>query len=627
VLTVGAGQGEVTALFKSQPEGRAVLAHTPAAVQRALDLLELPVPSEGASSVVAFVDGKQSLTELLVVYRPKINTLFPEPQHFALPLIEQGATRDNLSDGPGIKRQTWTAGERTYEIALLTRGDCGGALVRIAKAGTPAPGASFARNPRDFGAVHLDRTFEQNRLGVAPEQSGVALEIKEAARLASISQPASQFAPAAAVLLREPNEDLLVKLTLRWPVDQNANALNQLALPFWAAYGPARLESAEEASGGLFVLAWQNESTRVRLQLPFDEKAPELLAQDTRGPDALKARVEAALQFDRRERQDRLSNGKPRTRLARFVQLPSHGIDDLRLGLTREQVQTALPRSKSLRVNGLKDGLNILILNEPPATATHWPRQLFVRFGSDEKVAEIRVRYQEGPHAPGPGKPSLLDTLKGKPNGAPEKLPAPWAGLWTDLSKNKQPIFYRWLDDLTCLTYQRDQGGSEVVLCDCPPEKPLGAELPPLVFCSQGPEGCLLGENQADVRKRWRVSHPIVAPNGAEVLRLPESTPYDVVLVWYDKESVARIIARHRNPATLRPDEVIGALQQSWGSQIDQLGFLRRQNGPLGQVMQSYYWNDDRTRVRLFAQETEEGLRLFTEWRGWPIPPQTVAAK
>jgi len=626
-LSTGATQTEVTRLFNGSVEGRAVIAHTPSTVQRALDLLALPVPAEGVSSVVAFLDGKHVLTELIVLYRPKINDLFPEAQHLALALIEHGYPSQTPEAVPGINRQIWTGGGVSYDVDLLTRGNIGGALVRISPAGAAAPPAAFARNPRDFGAVNLDRSFEQNRLGLAPDQNANPLEIKDKDKLARIAQPATEFAPSLAVLQREASQDLLAKLTLRWPSDQNADALNRLVLPLWAAYGPSRLDGEESSGGSRFVLTWKDGTTRLKLSLPFDEQSPELMVEDSRGPSALTERVEAAAQLDRRERQERLAAGKPRTRLARFVNLPSHGIDNLRLGMTRDEVQAVLPGSRSIRVQPLSDGLNILFLNEPPTSATYWPRQLFVRFGADNHVAEIRVRYQEGPRAPSPTDPSLLDTLKKKPNGAPDTLPASWAGLWTDVPTRKQPVCYRWLDDLTSWTYQNDKGGSEVVLRDCPAEQPLGVELPPLLFCRRGVEACNLGDTLAQVRKRWHISQPLLAANGAEVIPLPATSPYDVVLVWYDDDKVSRAIARHRQPAALKPQEVGAALQQAWSADFDHLGYLRRQDGTQGQVLQAYSWNDDRTRVRIFAQETEAGIRLFTEWREWPIVAKTLAAK
>ncbi|HWG44905.1 MAG TPA: hypothetical protein VN688_19180 [Gemmataceae bacterium] len=626
-LTAGAKQDAVARLFGSPIAGRAVIAGTPATVQRTLDLLALPLPAEGVNNVVAFLDDKHTLTEVLVAYRPKINELFPEPQNLALALIEHGYTSQAPAAKSGLNRQTWTGGGLAYDVTLLTRGNAGGALIRVAKAGVPAPAASFAHSPRDFGAVNLDRSFEQNRLEIAPDQTGPALEITDKDTLARIIQPATAFAPSAALLKREASEDLLAQLALRWPADQNTNALNRLVLPLWSAYGPARIEGMEGTDGDQLVLIWEGSDTRLKLRLPYDDKSPELLAEDSRGPAALKTRAEIAAQLNRRERQERLTAGKPRTRLARFIQLPSHGIDNLRLGMTREEAKATLPGSRSIRVQPLTDGLNILFLNEPPATAAYWPRQMFVRFGADNRLAEIRVRYQEGAHTPGKSELSLLDTLKKKPNGAPETLPATWAGLWTDLPTRKQPVFYRWLDDATSWTYQSDKGGSEVVLRDCPAEQPLGVQLPPLEFCRRGVEACVLGDTLSEVRRRWDITKPRFASNGAEVLFLPAKSPYDVLLIWYDNDKVSRLIARHRNPKTVKYEEVGAALQQAWSADLDRLGYLRRQDGPLGQVMQAYSWNDDRTRVRIFAQETEEGIRLFTEWREWPIPAKTVASK
>jgi hypothetical protein len=608
-------------------KGKTLVASTSGRVQRALDLLALPLPSEGADGVVAFFDDKENLTEVIVAYRPKLNELFPEPRHLALSLVEHGYKGDELATSPGLTRQSWTGGGLSYEVAVLTRGSVGGAMVRIGKEGASASSVSFARNPRDFGAINLDRSFEQNRLNMAPDQSGASLEIKDTVKLAAIKQPATKFAPTGAILVRDPKADLLDILTLRWAADRNSNALSELALPLWAAYGPARLESAEDGTNGLFTLTWQNETTRLKLQLPFEDKTPELLVQDSRGTDALKARIDAATEFDRRERQQRLAAGKPRERLARFVQLPALGIDNLRLGMLREQVLAILPGTQSIRVQALSDGLKVLVLNEPPTTATYWPRQLFVRFGTDNRVAEIRVRYQEGPHASGPKEPGLLDALRAKPYGAPESLPPTWTGLWGDLPGRKQPVFYRWLDDVTCLTYQHDSGGSEVVLRDCPSDKPEGVELPPLLFCRCGVEGCVLGDSQAEIHKRWHVSNPLLASNGAEVLAMPANSPYDVLLVWFDKDKVSRLIARHRDPKPHKAQEVGAALQQAWGADLDQLGFIRRQDSTLGQVLQAYGFHDDRTRVRLFAQETQEGIRLFTEWRFWPIAVPKLASK
>src|SRR5204863_9258042 len=124
-----------------------------------------------------------------------------------------------------------------------------------------------------------------------------------------------------------------------------------------------------------------------------------------------------------------LESGNPRTRLARC--LP--GLDGVKLGMSRDEVQEALPRnSQTVRQQPLADGVNLLFLTEAPAQATFHARQLFVRF-RDGRVAEVRARYQEGPRPASVKSPSLLTALKRGPDGAPEPRPAPWAGLCVDL--------------------------------------------------------------------------------------------------------------------------------------------------------------------------------------------------
>jgi hypothetical protein len=278
-----------------------------------------------------------------------------------------------------VNSQTWTGGGLSYQIAILTRGDAGGAFARIGKSGAPAARASFARSPRDFGAVNLDRSFEQNRLALSTAQSGDAIEVKDKDELTSIAQPAAEYPINTALLRKEPSEDLVAALALVWPADRSINALNRLALPLWAAYGPSRIEGIQDAAGDRLVLTWENSTTRVRLRLSFDESSPELVAEDSRGPSALKERAEAADKLDRRERRDRIAARKPRTRLSRSLTLSEHGIDNLRLGMTRQQVQAALPASRSIRLLLIESGVSVLFLNEPPPTATHWPRQLLIR--------------------------------------------------------------------------------------------------------------------------------------------------------------------------------------------------------------------------------------------------------
>ncbi|HZY85912.1 MAG TPA: hypothetical protein VFE78_13840 [Gemmataceae bacterium] len=605
-LRPGASQAEVTALFGAPAEGRAVSVDG-AAVRRVLDLLALPLPVEEVGAVVAFLGEKGELAELLVTYKPRAGELFPEPANLALHLADHGIAGQDAPGSAGVRRQTYAAGGLSYDIARVSRGKALGALVRVAPAGAGAPAASFSRDPRDFGAVHFDGTFEQVRVNLDPQQGGQTVLVDAKDALARITQPVAKHAPVAAGLKREAGQNLLESLTLRWADDLNHDAVSALLRPLWAAYGNARFEGGEDDTGGFLVWTWEDAKTRVKLRVPFDEKSPELVVADARGPAALAARAEEAARFDKEYRAARLKAGKPLTRLARsFPSINDMPFEAVALGTPRAEALAALPRSQSIRHTALADGVSLLFAGESGSKLA--ARQMFVRFGPDDRVAEVRVRYQDSP--------ALLAWLQRKPQGKAEKVASPWAGLWPDLPAQKPaPARYRWADDRTELTYDRDGGGvAEVVLRDAT----AGAGLSPLHFCGRGVEGCGVGDFRADVLKRWGVSTPRTAAGGAEVLGPPAGSPYDLLLVWSEGGKVTRVIARYKTRSTL---------QQAWARDIDHLGCVCRRDGKFGQVLEAYGWHDDATRVRTFVQDTEKGPQMFTEWRAWPVEARKVAAQ
>jgi hypothetical protein len=633
-LASHARKDEVARVFGGPAQGRTVAAATPEAILRAFDLLAVPLPTEGAQAVVAFLDGRDRLDEVLLVYRSKINEAFPEPAHLAFHLVECGFTAAAPASSPGQLRQTFEAGNLNCDVDLFTLSHAAGAVVHVGAPGRTEEKAAvaFARDPRDFGAVHLDRSFAANRQRLDPLLGGDVLKIRQKAVLARIVQPITDHPPVEAVLQREVGPDLVNSLTLRWGADQSHDALSRMALPLWSAFGKGQLATLEDNNGGALALNWENTTTRIRLLLPNGELAPELVVAEVRGKEAVAARVEAAAKLDREDRAARLEAHKPLTRLARSLQVnppSSNGLqfDGLRLGMSRKEALATLPGSQTLRRRPLPSGLGLLFLSDPPAGATYWARQMFLRFTPDDKLAEVRVRYQENPSLPGTRTPGLFDTLK-RAAGAPEELPAPWAGLWTDVGPSRRrPALYRWQDDLTLLTLQRDEGGAEVALRDRPADQPQGVELPPLQFCPRGVPLCALGDVRSDVLKKHNVRQPPTANNGAELLAEPATSPYDVLLVWYDKGRVSRIIARHRARDSLQAAAVSTALQTAWSQNIDHLGYVRRVEEQRGQVHGAYDWHDDVTRVRTFAQDTEDGIRLFTEFRDWPIASQAVVAR
>src|SRR5262249_24124806 len=139
-------------------------------------------------------------------------------------------------------------------------------------------------------------------------------------------------------------------------------------------------------------LVWQDGKTRYALRLPYDNGQPELVASDSRGPAGLAARDEAAVALDHSQRKARLAAGKAERRLPRSPQL-----DVVGLGMTRAKVQAVVPRGQMVRPVPLADGVRLMFFTPNNPNATHAAREMFLRFGADGTVAEIRVRYQIGP--------------------------------------------------------------------------------------------------------------------------------------------------------------------------------------------------------------------------------------
>jgi hypothetical protein len=58
------------------------------------------------------------------------------------------------------------------------------------------------------------------------------------------------------------------------------------------------------------------------------------------------------------------------------------------------------------------------------------------------------------------------------------------------------------------------------------------------------------------------------------------------------------------------------AVTEAWGREARNLGWPQRRDVLSGEVLQGLGWHDERTRVRLFWEETKEGdPRVFTEWK------------
>jgi hypothetical protein len=261
-------------------------------------------------------------------------------------------------------------------------------------------------------------------------------------------------------------------------------------------------------------------------------------------------------------------------------------------------------------------GLSVLVLSLPDEPVAYWASQILVRFDESATVSEIRVRYAEGGAKKGE---TLYDHLSAGKAGEAEGLPAPWAGLWTDKpAQNPRPAFYRWRDDATTRTYQRDAGGSEVTWRD------RDAKPTPWQFVSRGPTGVSLGEAKKKVEETLKAHG---TSGGATVFRAPSKGPHESYLVWYRDGKVDRIVGVQKARPGVLPEEVAGALQKSWGRDADELGAIRRKDDKRGAILGAYGWNDDTTRVQTFAQMDDQGARVVTEWRTWPVPAAKTVAK
>jgi hypothetical protein len=601
----GAEPAELARALGGPPQGRVLPAATAA---RGLDLLELPLPAEGVQAVLACLAPDGRLAEVLVTYRAGLAHLFPEPRYLAHLLEDRGLPAED-AHAPGLARRTYRGAGLCWEVTVVPRCDAAGALVRLAADG-PAPPAGPL--PRDFGAAHLDRGFEQNRLRLAPDRLGATVEADRGDLLAGLVQPLRGVPLVGAVLHRAGDQDVTARLVLRYAGEGDRAPLLPTALGLWAAGAPGGITGVDDEDGGHLAFVWEDARTRTTLRLPYARgRALELEAEDRGGGD----RAAAARAFDRDERRTRLAAGKPLTRLPRSL-----GFEGVRLGRTRAEVLRALPKGSKVLRQGLPDGLGVVLAGDPARGVRCTPRHLFVRFDGAGRAVEIRLRFGEAAGG-GAWAQALLGGLK--QHGAAAEAPGPWAALWRDLPARKPPAaLYRWQDDLTLLTCQCDAGLAELTLRDASGPDGVPTALPPLAYLPRGPGDVSLGDTREAVGKlaaRWHQT----ADDGALVVRPGAGAPYDLLFVWLEGDRVTRIVARHvpAGSGGARPAQMAQLLREAWGRDARALGWPSRQDLSPDQVVQGLGWHDDRTRVRAFWQEADGGaLRLFTEWRAIDRP-------
>ncbi len=617
-VPLGATTSAVADLLRSQVRGHVVVALS---TDRALDLFALPVTSEGAQSVISCFNAADKLTEVLVCYRPRIADYYLEPANVALPLEDHEVASKERPQISGVHIRDYTLANLTCEVDVVSQGYLLGALVRFA---SPKPGR-LPSLTRDFGVVNLDRSFGQNRVRLVPELIGDVVRTQRPAALEKATNPLAPLRPVEAELSRAGLFDVVSSFSLAYEVEEEKSPLFQTAVPLLAAYGPARIEPREDKNGGHLEWTWEDELTRYSLQLPHVSGRRFLFeVSDRRGPEKGPERVAAAAEFDRKEREERLRVRKPLARIPRRLEVGWSG-NFVQLGMTKEQVLASLPRGQSILKLNAPSMLHVVLTGDPPHAFHRVLREAFIRFGPDDKVAELRVRYVDGPSSTGTSRwtHELLASLT-KPCGAPFDGPGPWASIWSDLPARKPAASLdRWQDDITLMTFQRDSSGAEITLRDCPLAQPQGIALPPLAYLPRGLEGCQVGQSRADLLQAYKIEKPTIVADGALVLPA-RGNNYDAVLVWFDKDKVSRIVARHVRPsgpaAKLSPGDLV---MQTWARSLRSLGWPQREDVAGEKTIQSLGWFDDQVRIRIFWQESDEGPpRIFTEWKDLASAPK-----
>ncbi len=598
----GARRADVARLLRSPGQGRVIPA---LATARALDLLDLPLPPEGAQAVLALFDGSDGLNKIVVTYRPGVAPLYPAPRDLACQLEQRGVTGKDAK-APGLLIRSYAFGGFSCDAVIVSRGNPIGAFARF-DAGPCAAGTL----PRDFGAVHLDRGFEQNRLRLAPDEVGLSVRGTRPNVLAQVTSPLRRVKPIQAIVERTGDQDVTARVRLRFAAEATTT-LHETALRLWAEGGTAHLDGQEDENGGHLVLVWEDGRTRLTLRWPYATgEALELDAEDISGTDPAHRAANVAA-FDNGERKARLAAGKPLTRLQRHLDSPS-----VHLGASPALVQQGLPRGENVAKQKLADGLLVTFTGEAAPKTPHVARQSLVRYGPDGKVIELRTRYAEGTTG-GNWSQALLNGLKRR-YGVPAEAPGPWASVWPDLPARKPAAtLYRWQDDLTVLTCQRDAWGVELTLRDLSGSDAAAEPLPPPEYLPRGPAGeVTLGTSREDVLKAAGAK-PQTLEDGALVLRPRTSAPYDAVMVWLDGDRVTRVIARYAQaaPPKARPAELTKLLSEAWGRDARAFGWPARLDASDAQGLQGLGWHDGHTRARLFWQEAESGPpRMFAEWK------------
>jgi hypothetical protein len=562
---------------------------------RVLDFLELPVQHAGVDSAMAFFDERGRPTEILVTYSNDVQTS-QQPAQFGHFLEESTAGRDSAINDD-VRRRVYDWGQ-TCEIGLVPHSPVVAAFVRV----------EFGSEPvslrRTFGAVGLDRLFESIRVDVSLHRRSETLVLANAKTLGTVANPMAPWPIAQAKVTRDKEHDIVSQFWIEYNRTQGPGTLAKMAMPLWERNGAARFRAVDNKGKGYVELCWEDGETRHVLTIPNQRTQPlHFLAEDY-GTDPEQRDLTAVLGQEA-ERRDRFAT---RTTHAR---VPRH-IDPFKLGMFKKEVLRVVPNVRSVIKREISDGVVFTFSAEADPRAEALLREVSARWDDKGRVIELRARYVEGPAGHGKGLGRFLSSFKDR-GGAPEVLPE--AGhVWADLAKGKAPGYtHTWFDDSTTLVARHDAAGVELILRDCPLDHPAGVKLPALEVLPRGPAPWLLGATRAEILETVDGKTPSEL-DGAWVLTPTDKSTFNAVLVWFDKDRVHRILARHRIFQD-QPDRAGQAVREAWTVELSRIGWPWRQYVERRQIIQSLGNHDDHSRVRIFWQEDRDGFHLFTEWK------------
>ncbi len=588
--------------LRTTGEGRAVSASP---VERGLDFLGLPLPEEAAEGALFFFNRQNQLEQVIVTYTPRVTQQYARGVELAGELANwtPPESRDDrlcLQRWPGL----------TVETQLGPAGSVPGGWMRVLWETKPESESV----PRALGSVHLDRSFDENRLHLTPNLLGTSITIQQPELLAKVHHPLPKLKLASLTMTRPENEDYLEEARFRW---SGALPVDQLALPLFAQLGPGRwsFEPFNSAQGlpAHFQIAWENAVTQTLLRVPYDlRQMVEVVHRDRRDPAQAADRRSAVSALEETERRQRLEAGKPMHRLMRKL-------EQLPLGTDRATILKYLPQGQAVFKRDLPDGILVANHTAPGKGQTYQVRQILVRFDGKDRLSWVRARYEgvaNKTKKDSDWAQQLLNYWRTQ-GGAVAPIAAPFKERTADLPKpTSATALYRWKDDLTEVTYLLDSGGVEITVQERPSAQ---AKPAPLVYLPRGPEGVLAGLTLGATRSDLQAKLPTKpTEEGGYLLGVPADRPYDVVLVWFDKDRVQRIAARYRqaDPPKTTPVDMEKALYAQWGAELRTVGWPTRRDASKQNPIQAFTWFDDQTRYRLYWAESDKSPpRLWSEWR------------